>query len=342
MSRQFLQPNKWLQQFSGGAAGLCNPHHRTTTEFAPFSLPLTLKPADLQRHRFLAFSKQSKVGRLNRGGVENGQPLQAQRELLLACCHGLWSSLCLLGPTAATLVAVVSVSIRHSTGQTDLGGCCGILRAVAPPQVNMTADCSWQRGTLGPVACGGTEHHVAFNLCVEVRSVSMWTLTVGREIGYGEPISPCAAGKLHGGSRKGGRSLGHHPAGTGPKTALVMARQGTRMQELGTFTPQPTWNCHSAAWAGNTWSKQLPGHATPTNIMVVQQHVLNWLYSVLTSVRRAPKTTQTAGTPLTTPAQEYHDVNRTYNDVAQALSQYPSLSPRTDVHSRRSPCLALL
>lgn len=47
--------------------------------------------------------------------------------------------------------------------------------------------------------------------------------------------------------------------------------------------------------------------------MVVQQHVLNWLYSVLTS--------------------EYHDVNRTYNDVAQALSQYPSLSPRTDVHS---------
>lgn len=32
--------------------------------------------------------------------------------------------------------------------------------------------------------------------------------------------------------------------------------------------------------------------------------------------------------------QEYHDVNRTYNDVAQALSQYPSLSPRTDVHSK--------
>ncbi|KUI74369.1 hypothetical protein VM1G_09682 [Cytospora mali] len=47
--------------------------------------------------------------------------------------------------------------------------------------------------------------------------------------------------------------------------------------------------------------------------MVVQQHVLNWLYSVLTS--------------------EYHHVNRTYNDVAQALSHYPSLSPRTDVHS---------
>ncbi|CRK36388.1 hypothetical protein BN1723_004246, partial [Verticillium longisporum] len=45
----------------------------------------------------------------------------------------------------------------------------------------------------------------------------------------------------------------------------------------------------------------------------IQQHILNWLYSVLTS--------------------EYHDVNRTYGDVAQALSQYPSLSPRTDVHS---------
>ena len=44
--------------------------------------------------------------------------------------------------------------------------------------------------------------------------------------------------------------------------------------------------------------------------MVVQQHVLNWLYSVLTS--------------------EYRDVNRAYNDVAQALSAYPSLAPRTD------------
>ncbi|KAK5662293.1 hypothetical protein OQA88_8199 [Cercophora sp. LCS_1] len=56
--------------------------------------------------------------------------------------------------------------------------------------------------------------------------------------------------------------------------------------------------------------------------MVVQQHVLNWLYSVLTS--------------------EYHDVNRTYNDVAQALSQYPSLSPRTDVHTFPSGASALL
>ncbi|KAI1821494.1 UEV domain-containing protein [Xylaria intraflava] len=56
--------------------------------------------------------------------------------------------------------------------------------------------------------------------------------------------------------------------------------------------------------------------------MVVQQHVLNWLYSILTS--------------------EYHDVNRTYNDVAQALSQYPSLSPRTDVHTFDNGVSALL
>ncbi|KAI3395391.1 hypothetical protein diail_1382 [Diaporthe ilicicola] len=56
--------------------------------------------------------------------------------------------------------------------------------------------------------------------------------------------------------------------------------------------------------------------------MVVQRHVLNWLYSVLTS--------------------EYHDVNRTYNDVAQALSQYPSLAPRTDVHTFPNGSSALL
>ncbi|KAK8076491.1 ubiquitin-binding ESCRT-I subunit protein STP22 [Apiospora phragmitis] len=56
--------------------------------------------------------------------------------------------------------------------------------------------------------------------------------------------------------------------------------------------------------------------------MAVQQHVLNWLYSVLTS--------------------EYHNVNRTYNDVAQALSVYPSLSPRTDVHTFDNGVSALL
>ncbi|KAK7228377.1 hypothetical protein V2G26_000547, partial [Clonostachys chloroleuca] len=56
--------------------------------------------------------------------------------------------------------------------------------------------------------------------------------------------------------------------------------------------------------------------------MPVPQHVLNWLYSVLTS--------------------EYHDVNRTYNDVAHALSRYSTLSPRTDVHTFPNGASALL
>ncbi|KAH7030708.1 UEV domain-containing protein [Microdochium trichocladiopsis] len=56
--------------------------------------------------------------------------------------------------------------------------------------------------------------------------------------------------------------------------------------------------------------------------MAVQQHVLNWLYSVLTS--------------------EYHDVNRTYNDVATCLAQYPSLAPRTDAHTFDNGVSALL
>ncbi|KAH7313791.1 UEV domain-containing protein [Stachybotrys elegans] len=56
--------------------------------------------------------------------------------------------------------------------------------------------------------------------------------------------------------------------------------------------------------------------------MPVPQHILNWLYSVLTS--------------------EYHDVNRTYNDVAHALDRYPSLSPRTDVHTFPNGSSALL
>ncbi|TEY38067.1 hypothetical protein BOTCAL_0503g00020 [Botryotinia calthae] len=54
----------------------------------------------------------------------------------------------------------------------------------------------------------------------------------------------------------------------------------------------------------------------------VQQRVLNWLYSVLTS--------------------EYRDVNRTYNDVAQTLSQYNSLSPRTDVYTYENGASSLL
>ncbi|KXJ95037.1 UEV domain-domain-containing protein [Microdochium bolleyi] len=56
--------------------------------------------------------------------------------------------------------------------------------------------------------------------------------------------------------------------------------------------------------------------------MAVQQHVLNWLYSVLTS--------------------EYHDVNRTYHDIATVLAQYPSLAPRTDAHTFDNGVSALL
>ncbi|KAH7419848.1 UEV domain-containing protein [Cadophora sp. MPI-SDFR-AT-0126] len=54
----------------------------------------------------------------------------------------------------------------------------------------------------------------------------------------------------------------------------------------------------------------------------VKQQVLNWLYSVLTS--------------------EYKDVNRTYNDVAQTLSHYSSLAPRTDVYTYEHGKSALL
>ncbi|KAF4592206.1 tumor susceptibility protein [Ophiocordyceps camponoti-floridani] len=56
--------------------------------------------------------------------------------------------------------------------------------------------------------------------------------------------------------------------------------------------------------------------------MPVQQHVLNWLYSVLTS--------------------EYHDVNHTYNDVARVLNRHSSLAPRTDVHTFPDGTSALL
>ncbi|KAI1850361.1 hypothetical protein JX266_004219 [Neoarthrinium moseri] len=77
----------------------------------------------------------------------------------------------------------------------------------------------------------------------------------------------------------------------------------------------PRYTDHDAIW------EDIDDRPGPYK-MVVQQHVLNWLYSVLTS--------------------EYHDVQRTYNDVAQALSQYPSLSPRTDVHTFDNGVSALL
>ncbi|KAF2269943.1 UEV-domain-containing protein [Lojkania enalia] len=54
----------------------------------------------------------------------------------------------------------------------------------------------------------------------------------------------------------------------------------------------------------------------------VPEKVLNWLYSVLPS--------------------EYADVNRTYHDVAETLSNYPSLSPRTEVYTYENGASALL
>ncbi|KAF1847758.1 UEV-domain-containing protein [Cucurbitaria berberidis CBS 394.84] len=54
----------------------------------------------------------------------------------------------------------------------------------------------------------------------------------------------------------------------------------------------------------------------------VPEKVLNWLYSVLTS--------------------EYSDVNRTYHDAAEALSNYPSLTTRTEVYTYENGASALL
>ncbi|KAF2278863.1 UEV-domain-containing protein [Westerdykella ornata] len=54
----------------------------------------------------------------------------------------------------------------------------------------------------------------------------------------------------------------------------------------------------------------------------VPEKVLNWLYSVLPS--------------------EYTDVNRTYHDVVETLSHYPSLSPRTEVYTYENGASALL
>ncbi|KAF2746318.1 UEV-domain-containing protein, partial [Sporormia fimetaria CBS 119925] len=54
----------------------------------------------------------------------------------------------------------------------------------------------------------------------------------------------------------------------------------------------------------------------------VPEKVLNWLYSVLPG--------------------EYSDVNRTYHDVAESLSHYPSLSPRTEVYTYENGASALL
>ncbi|KAK4985528.1 Suppressor protein stp22 of temperature-sensitive alpha-factor receptor and arginine permease [Elasticomyces elasticus] len=55
---------------------------------------------------------------------------------------------------------------------------------------------------------------------------------------------------------------------------------------------------------------------------VIPEKTLGWLYSVLTG--------------------EYHDPDRTYTDVVQALSRYASLAPRTDVYTDESGRSALL
>ncbi|KAF2740197.1 UEV-domain-containing protein, partial [Polyplosphaeria fusca] len=72
---------------------------------------------------------------------------------------------------------------------------------------------------------------------------------------------------------------------------------------------------------------ELPRHhfafATSQGSMAgVPEKVLNWLYSVLPS--------------------EYADVNRTYHDVAESLSHYPSLSPRTEVYTYDNGASVLL
>ncbi|KAJ5917952.1 hypothetical protein N7454_010327 [Penicillium verhagenii] len=63
--------------------------------------------------------------------------------------------------------------------------------------------------------------------------------------------------------------------------------------------------------------------------MAVPQRTLSWLYSALTKDHYDPK-------------QTYHDPNRAYHDVANALTQYPSLSPRTDVYTYENGFSALL
>ncbi|KAK4861830.1 hypothetical protein LT330_003865 [Penicillium expansum] len=63
--------------------------------------------------------------------------------------------------------------------------------------------------------------------------------------------------------------------------------------------------------------------------MAVPQRTLNWLYSVLSKDHYDPQ-------------QTYRDPNRTYHDVANALAQYPSLSPRTDVYTYETGFSSLL
>ncbi|RAK72838.1 putative endosomal sorting complex protein TSG101 [Aspergillus fijiensis CBS 313.89] len=61
----------------------------------------------------------------------------------------------------------------------------------------------------------------------------------------------------------------------------------------------------------------------------VPQRTLNWLYGILTRDHYDPRLT-------------YQDPNRTYHDVANALAQYPSIAPRTEVYTYETGFSALL
>lgn len=75
----------------------------------------------------------------------------------------------------------------------------------------------------------------------------------------------------------------------------------------------------------------------------VPQTTLTWLWNVLTKVRTANITqvwffcSDAFPQNHYDPNQTYRDPNRTYHDVVRALAQYPSLGPRTDVHSESVP-----
>ncbi|KAJ5161328.1 hypothetical protein N7492_006720 [Penicillium capsulatum] len=90
------------------------------------------------------------------------------------------------------------------------------------------------------------------------------------------------------------------------------------------------WDANIAKDTAGKW-KRCGGRdlnsATP--VMAVPQRTLNWLYSVLTKDHYDPQ-------------QTYQDPNRAYHDVANALGQYPSLSPRTDVYTYENGFSALL
>ena len=68
----------------------------------------------------------------------------------------------------------------------------------------------------------------------------------------------------------------------------------------------------------------------PTNFPMASEKVLNWLYSVLVNASRPQRVAYVSANAHT---QEYSDVNRTYHDAAETLSNYTSLSVRTEPYS---------